>query len=217
MTENRRVARARHYEPWKGDHFDDPQSGFVPKGVRLLVLGESAHGKKRHERQPDYPSNIVRWSVFKRESYAVRFFSDLTRCFAQLGHHDPRFQAIWHDVAFWEYIQEPMPRPGISPTRRQFDNAHPAFEETVAELKPTHVWAISKRLWQRMTDENSEYAGCKTPEGATVEGTSSFGCYRYKRPFGDFLAWGTYHPARPQYFKARAVRPCLKAFLSWRL
>jgi hypothetical protein len=206
---------AAFYQPWIGEHYANPKSGHIPSTVRLLILSESVYGNDEWVKRASYPKDLVQWRIFENDDPADQFLFGLTQCFEEVPRNSKQAQAIWLDVAFWEYVQEPLEGHSQSPTEPQFRRGHAAFEEILEELKPTHVWVVSKRLWQNMTDDRANGVGESTPNGETVVGPSSFGCYRYERSFGSVLVWGTYHPARPQWFKPAAVRPCLKSFLDW--
>jgi len=208
----------RPYEPWVGANYCKPRSGLIPSNVRCLILGESTYqspdDKEAYPSQIDYPSNLVRWRAFDRDHPRDRFIKGITDCFesAELG--SSRAKQIWDDLAFWEYVQEPLCGYGISPTREQFEEGHAAFDALLKTLKPTHVIAVSKRLWQNMDDIGANYLKPLEDEPRSRNGDPAFGVYKYRRHERNFLLWGIYHPARPQYFNPATIRPAMREFLA---
>jgi hypothetical protein len=219
MEVNKSMSKtARHYNPWIGSNYSASGRSIFPDGVRLLVLGESAYAQQ-DDKWPyctDYPTKIVKNRVF--DGHGGSFFLGVAKLFAEhVTRYSSQYQEAWSAIAFSEYIQEPLENHSMKPASHLYDAASPAFEELVALCKPTHVIAISRRLWDNMSENGlTDRDISNQPNLSSVDFGKLFGVYRYERDCGTFLVTGYYHPRYAKGYKPEEVRPAINSFLQMR-
>ena len=216
-------ASQRLYNPWVGKRFNSGDRRLIPEGVRLLVLGDSAYddgtgdpGTPSYPAMPDYPCIIMKDTVMAGR--ALPFFTGISRMLAgNVWINDPDYREVWHEIAFTEYVQEPLRGDNRKPTRQQYENGKEPFFEVVRELRITHVIAMGRRLWDAMPydwDGISAMSVDMGQQGLPVAGAGALhGIYQYQSDRLRFLASGVYH-TRSGKFQALELHPTVKLFFS---
>lgn len=62
--------------------------------------------------------------------------------------------AVWEKIAFYNFVQTPMPHPRFSPTQEDFKKSRKAFESVLKELKPHFIIFWGHRLWNHFEKDN---------------------------------------------------------------
>ena len=137
------------FHPWVGARYGrDNRFG----GVRLLVLGESHYGSG--EEDHDTTQDVVRrWGqelpeVRGNEHRHLGFFTKTSK----LLRRDPEWltqpdrEAIWDDVAFYNFVQTFVDGPRNEPAIAQWCDGQKPLDTVLSTLKPSAVLVLGKRL-----------------------------------------------------------------------
>lgn len=133
----------RNFLPWVGEKYE--QSGI--NGHRVLFLGESHYGSSNDEKDPKFTRNIVEnWALRRRSA----FFTKIAKIVKDIGAYRPispdEKKDAWHRIAFYNYVQQCLPRPRMAPTPEMWEYAKMPFEQTLSEITPDIVIVLGKRL-----------------------------------------------------------------------
>lgn len=149
------------FRPWVGERYHSEG--------RVLVVGESHHGPARHNDDPHFTSSGIR-AVISGSWSKLRYFKNLQRVFAAHLNLDETCKAqFWNGVAFYNYVQEMISRPGIAPSRRALNEAAAPFRHVVEELQPHCILFACKRLFHEVT--NHYEIGAPLHKGADKRAT----------------------------------------------
>ena len=131
-----------NFKPWIGD---DYRSGSkIGLSCKLMLLGESHYGG-REKSYPDFTKCVIREYV--HGDWTHRYFTTLQK--AVLGSEtDPK--RLWQFVAFYNFIQDLLEKPGAMPEECMWEKAKSPFRECLECLHPTHVIACGFRLWDHL-------------------------------------------------------------------
>jgi hypothetical protein len=64
----------------------------------------------------------------------------------------PRGQDVWHEGAFYNFVQSPVKTANTPPTKKQFEDSAAPYLGLLEELRPERVIVCGKRLWSRMPE-----------------------------------------------------------------
>lgn len=169
----------RRYKPWCGDNYSRPQW----RGVRLLLLGESHYGDED-------PNATIKWTKAYIGGGSGSFWTRTMQIVTGKHHSALDRESFWHDVAFANYIQEPVgDGPRIRPTEAMWSAAEGAFWQTLRELRPTHLLVLGKALWSNLPS-----AGESGPPLRIGQDERETWIYPIA-PSGRVLATWIYHPS----------------------
>ena len=114
---------------------------------------------------------------------------------------------FWHAVSFYNYIQEPVGEgPRDRPTREMWANSGPAFLDVLNDLKPQHIIALGRALW-----DNLPSIGRQGPGIQSCGETKDTWIYPYEG--GEALSTWVYHPSSPKGASALSVHPYVKELM----
>ena len=140
----RRYRHVRFY-PWIGKQY----KGGKKFGIRLLVLGES-----HYKWEPRVPPRNETCRIIKKwianSERPNRFHTKIATAVLNKTPSPEETHDFWHAVAFYNYIQEHLPKPRIRPTSKMWAAAEPAFIEILNIHKPECILVFGKQLWNRM-------------------------------------------------------------------
>ena len=174
--------------PWIGQ--DYPTGGMF--GKKLLILGESHYCAEGDFPSPTVTTDVIRdylqaGDTVPREYQAYKKFErSLTGT-----ETDPAMRnRIWQSMAFFNYLQTPMPKPRVAGRQEDYESAVPALFEVLEAIRPEYLIVWGYRLWEHLPGERWERS-----DTLVVDGKPHLnGCYR--------LADGTrvktiavYHPS----------------------
>ena len=136
--------------PWIGRQYGRSDLEENRFGFRLLVVGES-HYKTKQDPQPWF--GLTTGVVERRVGGGNRqraFFTPLTEVLTRNRDIHPSDFAVWHEVAFYNYIQS-FKRNGI--TRHQLEEARAPWQVVLEYLQPEAVF-VASRLVGRAIEGN---------------------------------------------------------------
>lgn len=138
--------------PWVGSDYNDN---------KLLLIGEShyAVGKDKDVVFSNRNATVgtvmdvvggVIWSFFKNTHYALLGCDNVKR---------KDREALWSNVAFYNFIQRPMQTTKRRPTRNDYRDGWKVFFELLKILKPTHCILLgsssAQYLWPLIEKNNN--------------------------------------------------------------
>lgn len=131
------------FKPWKGNQYGDESIFNIP----ILIVGESNYTDNLEREKPHDTFTHRLISSIIKASWKHKFFSNIQRTFVENADTENSRKQFWHSVAHHEYIQDWLPKPGVPPTEKMWENAKPIFQEVVAELKPKCILFVCKRVY----------------------------------------------------------------------
>lgn len=129
---------------------------------RLLVLGESHYDT--NEPPERFTCDVVQRVVSGHDhGYRTRLFTKIARLFLRASERlDTSRQAcrgFWESVAFYNYVQDYLPRVRSRPTPAQWSAASVPFEEVLGIHKPDAVVVLGAELGRHVS---SHIAGSRS-------------------------------------------------------
>jgi len=185
--------------PWEGENYKTASR-------RLLLLGESHHGS--HPKS-SWTIEVVKQYVANdlRETW-FRTFTAIGQVVTGKTPSEIDRPEFWGSVAFYNYVQEPVPEARDRPTEQMFAAAREPFMQVLTILRPTHIIALGKVLWQHMPELDEE----RLPiESGTIE--SDCGTYKSIDGRHRALAMRIPHPVS-WGFSPKAWHPLVSKFLT---
>ena len=138
----------RTFKPWKGKEYEC----YGLFGVKILLLGESHYGTCESESDKKIFTKKVVCSVIEEKDKAGNkkkrpFFTKILRLVTlkQVVSTEESRKEFWNKVAFYNYIQEFVPK-RKPPTKKMWANAGDHLLETIEELKPNVIVVLGVRL-----------------------------------------------------------------------
>ena len=210
------------FDPWVGDNYGSPNDLDLPS--RLLILGESHydHGDSEVYRR-SFTKEVIAAVIAEeqRKIYKRNYFKGVRK--AVLGpSQEVDAKDFWQSVAFYNFIQKPVEKPGDRPTRHMWKGEAPdRFRKTLNRLRPTHVIVAGFRLWEHLPGDKDFWSDAPEDEVATIRKLvpSRFNnCKherlgwlgRYRHGSGKCLVVKIHHPSR---FSPEQWHPVIRDFL----
>jgi hypothetical protein len=138
-----------HYRPWQPRGYR--REGY--SGLRLLILG--------HSHYDDWSKNATRdWTLAHVQKKPDRFWTHIEQVVSGRVLDPKQRQEFWSNVAFSNFIQEPLAGVGPKPSRRQWQEARRMFPEVVECTRPDVVFVFSTTVWEHLP-ENEAYPGSR--------------------------------------------------------
>lgn len=179
-----------HFEPWVGKDYWN--GGCF--GKRILILGESHHGK---DQGSSMTRDIIKDQAFS--NYTMAAYTSFERALGGDYTDSDDRERIWESVAFYNYVQECLPKARKSPTSEQFSDSEDAFFEVLDYLKPDVVLVWGSRLWENLPYTNyvsyddAEYGNYSYRCGSyTTDNGTVVTCYELQHPSSGF-SWSWWH------------------------
>ena len=154
--------------PWIGKNYRT--TGFA--GKRILALGESHYCENASDATEDITRKVIA-DLFdpqsKHEAYMntyTKFAKALLGCRALTFEDKERF---WNSVAFYNYVQFPMSRPRMVPSRGNFKNSEAAFFEVLEMLSPDIVIVWGHRLYNNLPQGGLQGDDLRASDGHWIE------------------------------------------------
>jgi hypothetical protein len=193
-------------QPWKGAQWGKSDNFF--KGIKLLVLGESAYYEDQVGRSPpDMITGAVDAYLKHDTAHYGSFHSKLTTVLAGKDAHwqveEEAKMAIWASIMLWNYVfVAAAGGPRKRPTAEMFRAGRMPFDDLMAKYQPRAVLVCGYATWGWLMYERSEYPGnpWETPENP-LHRIESATMARMRHPSG-------------RGFKYREARPILAELLS---
>jgi len=126
--------------------------------VRLLIVGESHYGEfDSNDDTYEATRNVVR--MWQSRDWAVRFLTIAARILSGQRAWEIDRQTVFSEIAFYNFVQFPMPTVHHRPTQAQARASWAAFREVLETYDPTHILVTGTGfLWSNMppSDWNSD-------------------------------------------------------------
>lgn len=122
--------------PREGKHYDHSRWG-----KRVMVLGESHYCANPSEATANITQRVFEY-LFDSSCDHEGWMNTYTKFASALsGQQENRFsaEAVWDEVLFYNFIQEPMTAPRQAPTKEQRVAAQGAFLEVIEHYCPDLV------------------------------------------------------------------------------
>lgn len=144
--------------PRVGKHYDHSRWG-----KRVMVLGESHYCANPSEATANITQRVFEY-LFDSSCDHEGWMNTYTKFASALsGQQENRFssEAVWDEVLFYNFIQEPMTAPRQAPTKEQRVAAQGAFLEVIEHYRPdlVLVWGHN-RLYDYLPDAGHQGADC---------------------------------------------------------
>ena len=154
--------------PWIGCRYGRNYGEVNRFGFRLLVVGISHYETPR---DPEPWFGITTGVVGRRVNGACRqhFFTTMTKVLTREEDVQNLHFSVWHEVAFYNYIQSFVPK-GRSPRRNQWEDARDPFRTVLKYLQPDAVLVASRTVGDRIDLPNEiEFAVVDHPHARTPQ------------------------------------------------
>ena len=139
------------------------------QNFRILTLGESHyfgeedmklfHTDRNHPKIKGITQNVVHqfldYKNGKGEFHRwMNTFTKYAHALANQKLSPKECVEVWENIAFYNFVQAPMPHPRFSPTQEDFKKSRKAFESVLKELKPHFIIFWGHRLWNHFEKDN---------------------------------------------------------------
>lgn len=199
------------FQPWVGSQYGVDSLFKIP----ILIVGESNYSNDTEKEKPHSTFTHRLIESIINGSWKHNFFSNIQRTFVENANTQELRTEFWRSVAYHEYIQDWLPRPGIAPSEEMWAKAKPMFQEVVAELRPKCVLFVSKGVYKRVSSDF--HFPSSTPLNVDGSYPPTLTVYGNSHPtvqIDDALASWIYHPSsyRGGFRRPRGiVCPLIKA------
>lgn len=154
--------------PWVGRNYKN--EGFA--GRKVLALGESHYCSEETDAVADITRNVISGlldpeAVFEPYMNTYTKFVKAMLGKSELTHNDK--VSLWDSIAFYNYIQVPMPAARIAPSKKDFAASSEPFFEVLEMLRPEIVLAWGSRLYNNLPKGGMQGNDLKAPDGRWIE------------------------------------------------
>lgn len=163
--------------PWIGDKYEEgiyyDEEGKLRygngKGKKVLVLGESFYWGEEDEEDTSernnrtscsdsFVSNLINQVISEKPDFNIRTFR---RFESAMAYKNKKWDLVerrnfWNHHIFYDYVQEPLKYPRLSPTEEQFKDSEKSFWEVIEVCKPDIIIAWGKRLYNHLPQEGEQ-------------------------------------------------------------
>ena len=156
------------FDPWVGANYGSPNDLDLPS--RLLILGESHYDDGDPEEYRRSLTMEVIAAVIaeeQRNEYKRNYFKGVRKAVLGLS-QEVDAEDFWQSMAFYNFIQRLVEKPGIHPTPHMWKEARDRFRKTLNRLGPTHVIVTGFRLWDHLRDNEDFWSDAPEDEVATI-------------------------------------------------
>lgn len=185
-----------YFLPWIGDNYEQ---GFHDR--RFLVLGESHYsywededGQTRHHPPRETWTRDFVSEVTVRDGCAL-FWKNIEQALLneqRINRWCPSGGlALWNKLAFYNFVQSALERPGKRPTSRQFDESREGFRTVLEVLSPERVLVCGMELWNKGMDCTDSQLHDRVQAYRLADGKLVW-CLAIKHP-SRFFSWRPAH------------------------
>ena len=149
------------FDPWRGELYGRPNDLGLPS--RLLILGESHYGGPEEYRRSLTKEVIEdQWS-----GHSHRYFTIVQRSVVGPS-KEVDAKDFWQSVAFCNFIQRLVEKPGDRPDQHTWEEAAAPFRKILNCLEPTHMIVTGFELWDCLRDFGPPRDDVPEDEVATI-------------------------------------------------
>lgn len=192
--------------PWIGDEYEKgiyyDENGKLQcgtdkdKGKKVLVLGESFYWNDEDDGNGKmFIHDLIKDLVNPESEFQpyMRTFTKFERAMTGKPWEEEKKKEkrsdFWEHIMFYDYVQEPLKYPRLSPTDKQFKKSVNAFWKILDVYKPDWIIAWGMRLYNHLPQEGEQ--------GEDIEfGEESVETWIYKE---NIRVVPIYHPAAPSF------------------
>lgn len=151
------------FAPWVGENYHKGfRLGDQGPRMKLLILGESHYDAWDHWA---FTRDVVmrQWGQgscrMRRPRLINDFFPRVERLvMGKQGREEEReIEEFYEQIAFYNYVREPMLTGSERPSGKQFSSSYPAFLRVLSEITPHVVLVLGFQLWDHLPD----FSKCK--------------------------------------------------------
>lgn len=182
MTEKNQLLQELEKEgvkflPWIGDKYEDgiyyDEKGILRpgndngngKGKKVLVLGESFYwGDEEDDTEGNnddasyFVEDLIKQVISENPDFNIRTF---TRFENAMAHKNEEWglaerQDFWNHLIFYDYVQEPLKFPRLSPSEEQFKDSEASFWKVIEACNPDIIIVWGKRLYNHLPQEGEQ-------------------------------------------------------------
>lgn len=157
-----------NYLPWVGENY--MAEGFA--GRRVLALGESHYCAKASDSAPGITRDVI-LGLLDEDAEFEQYMNTYTKfAKAMLGADTLTFEdkrRFWNSIAFYNYVQKPMPAARIAPSKEDFSASAESFFDVLEELRPEVVIVWGSRLYNNLPRGGMQGDDLRAPDGRWVE------------------------------------------------
>jgi hypothetical protein len=148
------------FKPWVGKYYKN-------KSTKILVLGESHYLDDYKPDETTLELKKVTSEIIKKylkykngkveHEKWMNTFKKFTNVILATQVDITELVEFWNSVVFYNYVQEPMSGPRLSPTTNDFKMSALAFFEVLKKYQPDIIIAWGDRLWEHLPNDNGEW------------------------------------------------------------
>lgn len=159
--------------PWIGDKYEEgiyyDEEGKLRygngKGKKVLVLGESFYwgdedddAEENNSEASRFVESLIKQVISENPDFNIRTFKRFENAFAYENEEWglTQRQDFWNHLIFYDYVQEPLKYPRLSPTEEQFEDSEKSFWKVIEICNPDIIIAWGKRLYNHLPPEGEQ-------------------------------------------------------------
>lgn len=157
--------------PWIGDdyekgiYYDEKGELRGGKGKKVLVLGESFYwgdedddAEENNDDASHFVEDLIKQVINENPDFNIRTFIRFENAMAYKNKEWGLVarQDFWNHLIFYDYVQEPLKYPRLSPTEEQFKDSEASFWKVIEVCNPDIIIAWGKRLYNHLPQEGEQ-------------------------------------------------------------
>lgn len=161
------------YLPWIGKKYEEgiyyDEKGKIDygkeKGKKVLVLGESFYWgddddtEENNDDASHFVEDLIKQVISENPDFNIRTFIRFENAMAYKNKEEwglTERQKFWNHFIFYDYVQEPLKYPRLSPTEEQFKDSEASFWKVIEICKPNIIITWGKRLYNHLPQEGEQ-------------------------------------------------------------
>lgn len=135
------------------------------KGKKVLVLGESFYWgdeeddtEENNDDASHFLETLIKLVISEDSNFNIRTFKRFEKAMAYKNKEWglTQRQVFWNHLIFYDYVQEPLKYPRLSPTEEQFEDSEKSFWKVIEICNPDIIIAWGKRLYNHLPQEGEQ-------------------------------------------------------------
>lgn len=128
------------------------ENGFLNSGKKVLILGHSHYDAENfgYPCHHSFTNDMVEGFINGEDGPYFKGFTGQTKALLNREISVDDRVAVWNQVAFYNFIQFILERPGVKETDEQFKDSIPAFKEVLEELNPDIIITWGYGLFDKL-------------------------------------------------------------------
>lgn len=162
------IMKKVNFRPWVGVNY--LADGFA--GRRVLALGESHYCATETDAVQEITCEVILGLIDENAVFEPYMNTYTKFAKAMLGVDALTFEdkrRFWESIAFYNYVQSPMPAARIAPSKDDFSASAEAFFEVLEELKPEVVIVWGSRLYNNLPRGGMQGDDLRALDGRWIE------------------------------------------------